>query len=123
GELGLQLLGPQRLLDQAGLGRGELGRACREHRLALGQERVLGNELPPKLLDLSVLMAGASTLLRAHPARVGCHVRCGARQSMPSSNIDSCAGVSVTEPSFVTGHTKRPFSSRLANRQKPCPSQ
>ena len=33
------------------------------------------------------------------------------------------AGVSVTEPSFVTGHMKRPFSSRLANRQKLWPSQ
>ena len=41
----------------------------------------------------------------------------------PSSSIDICAGVSVTEPSFVAGQVNRPFSSRFANRQKPCPSQ
>jgi hypothetical protein len=35
---------------------------------------------------------------------------------MPSSNIDSCAGVSVTEPSLVTGHTKRPFSQPLGKQ-------
>jgi len=38
------------------------------------------------------------------------------RQSMPSSNIDSWAGVSETRPVSVTGHWKWPFSSRLLNR-------
>src|SRR5581483_301386 len=76
GELGLQLLGLQRLLDQAGLGRGELGRACREHRLALGQERVLGNELPPKLLDLSAIIAASAHGRRIYTAsRSSCEGR------------------------------------------------
>ena len=38
---------------------------------------------------------------------LGCHVGRGLRHSSPSSNIEICAGVSVTEPSFVTGHVKR----------------
>ena len=41
---------------------------------------------------------------------------------MPSSNIDSCAGVSETRPVSVTGHWKWPLSSRLLNRQRPWPS-
>ena len=54
-----------------------------------------------------------------YPASVGCHVGRGLRQSSPSVSIESCAGDSVIEPSFVAGHVKRPFSNRLANRQKP----
>ncbi len=45
----------------------------------------------------------------------------GTRHSSPSSSMDSCAGVSVTAPALVTGQVNRPFSSRLANRQKPWP--
>jgi hypothetical protein len=41
---------------------------------------------------------------------------------MPSSNIDSWAGVRETRPVSVTGHWKWPFSNRLLNRQRPCPS-
>ena len=46
------------------------------------------------------------------------------RQSIPSSNIDSWAGVTLTLPSapmdvFRDGQTNRPFSRRLANRQAP----
>jgi len=40
------------------------------------------------------------------------------RQSMPSSSIDSCAGVSDT-----CEQTKRPFSSRSAKRHSPWPSK
>src|SRR5262249_54368937 len=50
GELGPQLLGLQRLRDQAGLGRSQLGRAGSEQHL-------LGTELPPELLDLSAMIA------------------------------------------------------------------
>src|SRR5580704_4289897 len=57
-----------------------------------------------------------------HPASSGRQVRAGIRQSMPSSNIDSCAGVRKTAPSLAWGQTKRPFSRRFANRQRPCPS-
>src|SRR5689334_1276770 len=57
--------------------------------------------------------------IAVYPATCGVQVRCGALQSIPSTNIDSCAGLSVTTPSLVAGHTKRPFSRRLANRQKP----
>ena len=65
----------------------------------------------------------ASRLRRHHPASCGVKVLRGARHSRPSSSIESCAGVSVTAPSLVTGQVNRPFSSRLANRQKPWPSQ
>jgi hypothetical protein len=64
-----------------------------------------------------------STQCTPYPASVGAQVGRGALHSSPSKSIDSCAGVNVTEPSFVEGHVKRPFSSRLANRQKPWPSQ
>src|SRR5262249_30727298 len=50
------------------------------------------------------------------------HVRSGLLQSMPSSSIDSCAGVRCTEPEVARGHTKRPRSSRLAKRHSPSPS-
>ena len=43
----------------------------------------------------------------------------GMRQSMPSSSIDSCAGVSDTLPCVACGQTKRPRSSRLANSTGP----
>src|SRR5262249_61712102 len=45
------------------------------------------------------------------------------RQSIASISSASCAGVRPTAPSTIGGHTKRPFSSRLANRQSPLPSQ
>ena len=57
-----------------------------------------------------------------YPAARGRHVRCGARQSIPSKSIDSCAGVSATFPSFAEGQTNRPFSSRFRNMQAPWPS-
>ena len=42
----------------------------------------------------------------------------GARQSMPSSSMATCAGVSgVAAPPSTVGQRKRPLSSRLANRQ------
>jgi hypothetical protein len=48
-------------------------------------------------------------------ALCGCQVRCGKRQSIPSSNIDSCAGVSATFPPGALGQTNRPPSRRLLN--------
>jgi hypothetical protein len=49
-------------------------------------------------------------------------VRIGIRQSMPSSSIDNCAGVSDTLPEVACGHTKRPRSRRLAKSSRPWPS-
>src|SRR5262249_51260139 len=45
------------------------------------------------------------------------------RQSIASLNSANCAGVSVIAPSTIGGQTKRPFSSRLAKRHSPVPSQ
>ena len=55
---------------------------------------------------------------RIYTAICGSHVRSGRRQSMPSNNIDNCARVSDTLPLAACGHTKRPRSSRFANRHK-----
>jgi hypothetical protein len=52
----------------------------------------------------------------------GVCVRCGLRQSMPSSNIDNCARVNETVPLCACGQMKRPRSSRFANKHKPSPS-
>jgi len=41
---------------------------------------------------------------------------------MPSSSIDSCAALNAMLPLSACGHTKRPRSSRLANRHSPSPS-
>src|SRR6266851_5365241 len=57
-----------------------------------------------------------------HPASSGWAVRTGRRQSIPSSSIDSCAGVSTATPCSARGQMKRPRSSRLANRHSPSPS-
>src|SRR6185437_1177432 len=66
---------------------------------------------------------GTESSCRVHPASCGRSVRIGVRQSMPSSSIASCAGVSAAAaPADVAGQIKRPFSSRLANRQRPWPS-
>ena len=64
------------------------------------------------------LIAGAVD----YPAARGRHVRSGARQSMPSSSIDSCAGDKATLPSLAEGQTNRPFSSRFMNMHAPWPS-
>ena len=61
-------------------------------------------------------------ILNHQPAYVGRSVRRGALQSIPSSNIDSCAGLSVTAPSRACGQMNLPRSSRLANRQRPRPN-
>src|SRR5215471_2668235 len=52
----------------------------------------------------------------------GSQVRSGGRQLMPSSSIASCARVSDTVPLVACGHTKRPRSSRFANKHNPSPS-
>jgi hypothetical protein len=48
--------------------------------------------------DKSFLTVGTDFLQLASSGR---QVRVGMRQSMPSSSIDSCAGVSDTAPSFA----------------------
>ena len=53
------------------------------------------------------------------PPSPAASVRAGMRQSMPSSSIDNCAGVSDTTPSLACGQTKRPRSSRLASSTSP----
>ena len=40
-------------------------------------------------------------------------LRLGLRQSMPSSNMESCAAESDTVPSLTCGHVKIPLLSRL----------
>jgi hypothetical protein len=45
------------------------------------------------------------------------------RQSIASTSTAICAGVNVIAPSTIGGHTKRPFSSRLASNHNPVPSQ
>ena len=54
---------------------------------------------------------------RIQQAASGVQVRTGARQSIPSSSIESCAAVSKTEPSLACGQMNLPRSSRLQNRQ------
>ena len=46
----------------------------------------------------------------------------GDTESIPSSSIDSCTGVSTAVPCSARGHTNRPRSRRLANRHSPSPS-
>jgi hypothetical protein len=53
------------------------------------------------------------------PASWGCQLRTGARQSMPSSSIASCAADRDTVPVAAIGQMKRPFSRRLANKHRP----
>src|SRR5215467_3024572 len=59
---------------------------------------------------------------RIYTVNCGSQVRCGRRQSMPSSSIDNCARVSETVPLSACGQTKRPRSNRFANKHNPSPS-
>ncbi len=52
----------------------------------------------------------------------GAAARTGCRQSIPSSNIESCAALSDTLPLCACGQIKRPRSKRLAIKQRPVPS-
>src|SRR5471030_286807 len=69
----------------------------------------------------SVRKCQATSPNHVYKANVGCHVRSGRRQSIPSSSIESWAWLSVTLPLVACGQTKRPFSSRLASRHSPSP--
>ena len=51
-----------------------------------------------------------------YPANVGAQVGRGALHSSPSTSIESCAGVSKTEPSFVTGQVNRPLLQPLGEQ-------
>jgi hypothetical protein len=53
-------------------------------------------------------------MLCGYTAVSGRAVQAGMRQSIPSSSIESIAGVSETTPSLACGHTNLPRSSRLA---------
>ena len=132
GDLGFQLLDRQLRDDEAVLGRGKLGDAGgklgifhEQQPLQLGDViwQLFGRERHGRDLsasrDAAAESRGRSPQIawrsrcrrmhpRRHPASVGCHVGRGARQSSPSSSIDICAGVSVTEPSFVVGHVNQP---------------
>jgi hypothetical protein len=57
-----------------------------------------------------------------YTANCGACVRTGRRQSIPSSNIESCAGVSDTVPFVGCGQINRPRSNRFEKRQSPSPS-
>jgi len=61
--------------------------------------------------------------LAGYTDNCGSQVRSGRRQkSIPSKSIDSCARVRQTVPFAACGHTKRPGSSRFANKHNPSPS-
>jgi len=53
-----------------------------------------------------------------YAAIVGCHVRAGGRQSMPSSSIDSCAAVSDTVPLLPAATRSDPLQP-LAKQAQP----
>ncbi len=53
------------------------------------------------LIDSRCARFFLTTLRFFHPASSGRQLRAGIRQSMPSSNIDNCAGVRQTAPSFA----------------------
>ena len=76
-----------------------------QHEETIAKQAVYGN---PKTAKPSI-----------YPAVKGRQVRSGKRQSIPSSSIANCAGVSAILPSFADGQTNRPFSSRFENRQAP----
>ena len=57
-----------------------------------------------------------------YTANCGVCVRTGRRQSIPSSNIDSCAGVKDTVPLVACGQTNLPLSSLFEKRHSPSPS-
>src|SRR5204863_1200022 len=100
--------------------RDDLLQRLRVVRQLIGRERhsLIESHRPP----FDAAEARADSLCRSQPASIGCEVRNGRRQSMPSSSIDSCAGVSTASPCSARGHTKRPRSSLLANRHSPSPS-
>jgi len=58
----------------------------------------------------------------AYTASCGTCVRTGRRQSIPSSSIDSCAGVKDTVPLVACGQMNLPLSSLFAKRHDPSPS-
>ena len=60
--------------------------------------------------------------LGRQPAAPGRHARCGLLQSMPSSSMDSIAGVNATTPSRACGQTNRPRSSLFTYSDMPVSS-
>src|SRR5665647_288462 len=57
---------------------------------------------------------------KIYAASVGCQVRTGILQSMPSSNMDNCAGVSETDPESACGQMKRATLPKLLPTKPRC---
>jgi hypothetical protein len=83
---------------------------------------------PPKLLSSSLFSPNPFPCRtrrgrqHAYTASCGACVRTGRRQSIPSSNIESCAGVKDTVPLVACGHRNLPRSSLFEKRRNPSPS-
>ncbi len=77
--------------------------------------------LPSMHASVNEAHALVGSCTRRYAACVGCHVRSGCGQSIPSSSIDSWAADRWTVPESACGHTKRPLSSRFAYRFMPSP--
>src|SRR5947207_7921709 len=84
--------------------------------MQLGQQQL-------QMLDLASCARKKSCAknLAGYTDNCGSQVRSGRRQSMPSSSIDNCARVSETVPLVACSQTKRPRSSRFANKHNPSP--
>jgi aminobenzoyl-glutamate utilization protein B len=67
-------------------------------------------------------LANQFLIISVYTASCGVCVRTGRRQSIPSSNIESCAGVNETVPLVACGQMNLPRSNLFANRHKPSPS-
>jgi len=119
-QLGNQQLQMRR--HRLGAGRAGLGIAPRQplgHQRRAQRRDVVGKRAERGIHAAdSSISAGGRVLLfcrqKDQPAISGRHVRCGFRQSIPSSSIERVAGVSDTTPSLACGQTNRPRSSRLA---------
>ncbi len=85
-----------------------------DHRLQRGDVTMSSGSVAGSACMARSVGSGAAV----YKASVGRQVRSGLRQSMPSSSIESCAGVRWTFPQIACGQTKRPRSRRLANRHR-----
>jgi hypothetical protein len=84
---------------------------------------VIGEVCRNRAPAASPLRPWVASSCRVHPASCGRSVRIGARQSMPSSGIANCAGVTAAAaPADIAGQIKGPFASRLANRHRSWPA-
>ena len=107
-------LGPQSRQLQVLLG----DQPAKRGDLALGPGRSFHDPILPGACRCASIAPGRPEFNLSHRivqiAVAGRAVHAGIRQSIPSHSIESCADVNATVPSRACGHTKRPFSSRLA---------